>query len=132
MAAADHRRRPVTGDGRISAWATAWSMLEGASKLRDRVLEADSETPLPDAYWGLLYEAHAFAALASTPADVGFPVAMWLQDVEQQRREQQENTARREKEFLDRNDPSCTCEWDRSQCTIHGGGEDIEDDDVPA
>lgn len=68
-------------DARSAAWATAWSCLETAGKLRiESAQQRDSvdHARMTEQYDGLLREATIFAKLATAAMDVGITAGAWL------------------------------------------------------
>lgn len=120
-------------DGRLSAWAAAWMAIDTATRLRTQVHQKDVSAPLPDVYWAMLQEAAVFVGLAQVGADVGIPVADWLQEQERQREEAEARTAKATESFMSYADKhSCTCEFNKNQCPVHnpdGEPEETDDDD---
>lgn len=128
----------MTNDARAAAFATAWQIADSAAKWRDAYIKQtkNSADRLPDTYWAMIQEARIFVDLAGVGADVGIPVADWLQE---QERLAQEAEAMKQDSFSDfiarkGDEHSCTCEFNKYQCPVHNpDGEPEEgDDDGPA
>jgi hypothetical protein len=130
----------MTADARTAAFATAWEIAEAAAKWRTEWLKQghDIVESLPDAYWAMIQEARIFVDLAGVGADVGIPVAEWLQEQERRRDEEAAMATERMEHllgFAERrvgDEHSCTCEFNKNQCPVHnpdGDPEEIADDD---
>jgi len=83
----------------------------------------------------MIQEARLFVDLAGVGADVGIPIADWLQEKERQRDEERARLPALDDllKFRVDDEHSCTCEFNKNQCPVHnpdGDPEEVADDDV--
>lgn len=128
----------MTADARAAAFATAWEITETAAKWRTEWIKRCHDrvdTPLPDTYWAMIQEARLFVDLAGVGADVGIPIAGWLQEKERQRDEERARLPALDDllKFRVDDEHSCICDFNKSGCPVHnpdGDPEEMADDDV--
>jgi hypothetical protein len=120
-------------DGRTAAFIQSWECLEAARVVANTEIEryramGDDVLPAPPPhYWALIAEADVYARLANVDAGVGMPAGEFL--IKKQEREDEQREADIAHLMTPDERISCTCDFDKSQCSVHGGGEDEEDDD---
>lgn len=124
----------MSQDARIGAWLNAWERIQALQKFKlEHAPNMDSE--LPEGYWGVVVEAQILATLATADTLVGVTVGELLQEREKQEIELANQAERlhakmeAKKRAKEREDPSCTCSFDDSQCPIHSQGDDIVTDE---
>lgn len=126
----------MTHDGRTAAWMQSWMRILAADEFKRTSMENktwDGVGPAPEAYWTIIAEAGVLATLATAPDAAGFGAGEILKENFDAEREREAATRQDFEDVMkkraEREDPSCTCEVDQSQCPLHWEDE-AEDDDA--